>query len=90
MDRRIFYGICHNLAVIISSNEALQIADRLGNLHGTPIILNNIGNIYKAQKAYPKALKQLEEALQILNKLGLNDLPTATTIKNDIESIKDF
>jgi len=45
--------------------EALQIAEQLGDLSGKTTFLNNIGEIYDVQGNYPKALKRYEEALQI-------------------------
>ena len=50
--------------------EALQIAEQLGDLQGKAVRLNNIGLIHKAQGNYPEALKRYEEALQINEQLG--------------------
>ena len=69
--------------------KALQIDEQLRNLSGKATRLNNIASIHYAQGNYPEALKRYEEALQILNVLGLSESPNAKIIKENIESIKD-
>ena len=69
--------------------EALRIAEKLGNLSGKASTLNNIGEIYRAQENYPEALKRIEKALEILNKLGLTESPNAKTFKENIEIVKN-
>ena len=68
--------------------EALRIAEQLGDLSGKAKRLNNIGTIYDAQGNYPEALKRYEEALEILNKLGLSESPNAKAFKKNIEFVK--
>jgi len=50
--------------------QALQIAEQLGDLRGKASFLNNIGEICRAQGNYPEALKRFDVALQIDEQLG--------------------
>ena len=68
--------------------QALQIDEQLGDLSGKSIRLNNIGIIHYANGKYLKALKNLEEGLEILTELGLSESPNAKNIKKDIEILK--
>ena len=68
--------------------QALQIDEQLGDLSGKAIRLNNIGIIHYANGKYLKALKNLEEGLEILTGLGLGESPNAKNIKKDIEILK--
>jgi hypothetical protein len=57
-------------------------------LSGKATFLNIIGTIYNAQGKYLKALKKLEEALEIFTGLGLSESPNAKIIKKKIELLK--
>jgi len=57
-------------------------------LNGKATRLNNIGTIYKAQGNFPEALRRFEQALQILNDLGLSESPNAKIIKESYEILK--
>ncbi|MCG3260192.1 MAG: tetratricopeptide repeat protein, partial [Candidatus Heimdallarchaeota archaeon] len=65
--------------------EALQIAEQLGDLSVKATILYNIGSIHSAQGNYPEALRRYEEALQINEQLG--DLKRKATNLNNIGTI---
>ena len=68
--------------------NSLRIADEIGDLRAKATVLNNIGEIYRVQGNYPEALRRSEEALQILNVLGLSESPNAKIIKENIEILK--
>ncbi|GAH77068.1 unnamed protein product, partial [marine sediment metagenome] len=50
--------------------EAVQIAEQIGNLHKKALCLNIIGDIFREKWDYVEALKRYEEALLIADELG--------------------
>ncbi len=48
----------------------------------------NIPGVYYKRSQYPEALKKFEDAMQILNKLNLNEEPISETLKENIEFLK--
>ena len=66
-----------------------EIDEQLGDLFSKSTSLNNIASIHFAQGNYPEAINYFEQALQILNDLGLADSPNARTIRGNIDFVKD-
>ena len=88
----------HNIGKILEKNqnypealiryeEALQIAEQLGELQAKANILNNIAYLYYKQENYKKALMLLEDVLEIYSEMGLEDSSGAQNIKNGINII---
>jgi len=48
----------------------------------------NIPGVYYKKSQYPDALKKFEDAMQILNKLNLDEEPISETLKENIEFLK--
>ena len=67
------------------SKKILLLAKKSKNEHWKASVLNNMGEIYRAQGSYLKALKRFEEALKIAEQLG--DLSYKVTFLNNIGRI---
>ena len=67
------------------SKKILLLAKKSKNEHWKASVLNNMGEIYRAQGSYLKALKRFEEALKIAEQLG--DLSYKATFLNNIGRI---
>jgi len=78
-----------HLKALKTYEETLQIANQLGDLIGVASILNNIGGIHYAKRNFPKALKAFEEAYKIFTQLGLQNSPSANTVKKNIISLRN-
>ena len=50
--------------------------------------LNTLAAIHYMEGNFAKSLPILNEALEILNNLGLGDTPTAENIKDNLEKLK--
>jgi len=67
------------------SENSLRIAEKLEDLSGKAMSLNNSGEIFYEQGNYPEALKRFEAALQIAEQLG--NFSGKAVILNNIASI---
>lgn len=67
------------------SKKILLLTKKSKNEHWKASVLNNMGEIYRAQGSYLKALKRFEEALKIAEQLG--DLSYKATFLNNIGRI---
>ena len=58
---------------LFNYNKGLSILEGLGIIKGTPVFLNNIGNIYEKQKNYKEATLYYNKSLKISEKLKYQD-----------------
>ena len=56
---------------LVNLDEALKIAEQLGDLKGKATDLNNIGGIYFSKVGYENAIKYMEQSLEICKELKL-------------------
>ncbi len=67
---------------------SLKIAEQLEDQNKKVIAINNVAGIYNAQGNYPKAMKYYEDALDLLNEMGLKESTEAKRIEKNIETLK--
>ena len=67
---------------------SLHIAEQLGDQNKKIISINNIAGIYNEQGNYPKAIKNYEDALELLTEMGLSNTPEAEKIRKNLETLK--
>ena len=68
--------------------DAIENFSILGDLESRAEVLHSIGLIYKNQGKKPKALKQFDEALKVLDKIGASKSNLAGIIKKNADTLK--
>lgn len=67
--------------------EAIESFSSIGDLERRAEVLHSVGLIYKNQGKGPKALKQFDEALKVLEKIGAGQSDLASLIKKNADSL---